>query len=266
MKVLRLLSLALPLVFMFAPPAGYSADIRFITEPTPELDDSGRSYSGVSELTRDLMQRLKLPGDVEVFPWKRAYALMQNEPNVALFPTTRTEAREHDANWVGPILKVSWVFFAKKDANIELNSLEDAKKVGQICGYFGDAKLEFLHKSGFTNTISRYRNRDCIKLLENNRVDLWISSTNAPIMYADTGLFQASEVEIVFTIKEKYLYYAVSKEVPQQTIELLQRTIDTMKREGAFYQHLQGRAPEDMIRAVSVGQEPVLPWLTGSEE
>ena len=262
MKVCHLLSVFISLTFMLSAPTGHCGNIRFITEPTVNVDASGRSFSPESELTRDLMRRLNLTGDVEVYPWKRAYSILQKEPNIALFPTTRTEARENDANWVGPILKVSWVFYAHKDSKIELNSLGDAMKVGRICGYLGDAKLTFLENKGFKNLIPRYRSFDCIELLTKNRVDLWISTTNATLRNSKTNPYQLSELKIVFTINTQYLYYALSKDIPSETVELLQKTVNSMKREGVFFKYYNGYYFENTIREISIVEDPVFPWET----
>ena len=266
MRVCHLLSVVMSLVFILSASTGYCEGIRFITEPTVNVDASGRSFSAESELTRELMRRLNLTGDVEVYPWKRAYSILKKEPNIALFPTTRTEARENDANWVGPILKVSWVFYANKDSNIELNSLEDAMKVGKICGYLGDAKLTFLENRGFKNLISRYRSFDCVELLAKNRVDLWVSTTNALLRDSETSPYQLSELKIAYTIDTKYLYYALSKDIPDETVELLQKTLNTMKKEGVFYKYYKGQYSENMIKEISIVEDPAFPWETSSKK
>lgn len=266
MKACHLLSAFTSLVFMLSASAGQCENIRFITEPNVNIDASGRSFSGESELTRDLMRRLDITGDVEVYPWKRAYTMLKKEPNIALFPTTRTEARENDAHWVGPILKVSWVFFANKNSNIEIKSLKDAMQARQICGYLGDAKLTFLENKGFKNLTYRYRSFDCIELLANNRVDLWISTTTASLRDSEASPYKVSDLKVVYTINTNYLYYALSKDIPAETVELLQQTIDSMKREGVFPKYYKGFYSEDMIREISRVEEPEFPWVTSNDK
>ncbi|MDG3088438.1 hypothetical protein P7F88_21190 [Vibrio hannami] len=241
MKSCRLSLMSLSLVVAFLAPVGYCDEVRFITEPTTSMDTEGRSFSNESELTRELIQRLNQTNDIEVYPWRRAYSIMQSEPNVALFPTTRTEARENDAKWVGPLLKVRWVMYAHKDSDIELNNLEDAKKVPQICGYLGDAKLAFLEKNGFENIETQYRSFDCIKLLARKRVDLWISSANALLWDIQADRDYLSDIKIVYTIDTKYLYYAVSKETSDETVNLLQGNPQYNEKRRRFLQILQQR-------------------------
>ncbi|WED23778.1 transporter substrate-binding domain-containing protein [Vibrio sp. JC009] len=260
---MRLFSVLLSLLFAALPVCGHGEDLRFITEPTVFTDEQGQAMGGDAKLTRDLMRRLSIPGDIEVYPWKRAYALMQSEPDVVLFPTTRTEARENQAKWVGPIVIVTWVFYANKDSDIVLNSLEEAKELGDICGYIGDAKLTFLEKSGFKNLLPRYRNLECLELLVKGRVDLWVSTLNAPTLVSDTGPYEFSDLKVVYTLNKKYLYYALSKEIPDETVELLQKTLDDMKREGALLKHYRNTLPDELIKEMSQVEPPVFPWKTG---
>lgn len=245
---------------------GYCEELRFITEPTTSMDTDGRSFSNESELSRELIKRLKQTNDVEVYPWKRAYSIMLTEPNVALFPTTRTEARENEAKWVGPLLKVNWVLYAHKDSDITINNLEDAMKVDQICGYLGDAKFTYLEKKGFKNLVARYRSFDCIELLARHRVDLWVSSTNALLWDIEADRDYLSDIKIVYMIDTKYLYYALSKDTPDEMVNLLQETLDTMKREGAFYKYYSRDFSDERIREFSKVEQPDFPWLSGSKD
>lgn len=265
MNTYRLGLTSLSLSAVFSASTGYCNDIRFITEPTTSMDTSGRSFSNESELTRELIQRLKQNNDVEVYPWRRAYSIMLNEPNVALFPTTRTEARENDAKWVGPLLKVSWVLFAHKDSDIELNSLEDAMQAGEICGYLGDAKLTYLENKGFENLVTRYRSFDCIELLARHRVDLWVGTANALLWDIEADRDYLSDIKIVYTIDTKYLYYALSKDTPDETVNLLQETLNTMKKEGAFFKYYRNSFSDATIREFSKIETPAFPWLASSK-
>ena len=92
---MRFFSILICFVSATLPALERGEGLRFVTEPTVFVDDKGQTTGGDAKLTQDLMRRLNIPGDIEVYPWKRAYALLQNEPNIALFPTTRTLAREN---------------------------------------------------------------------------------------------------------------------------------------------------------------------------
>lgn len=240
---------------------GYCEKLRFITEPTVTTDASGHSFSTESELTRELITRLKLPATIEVYPWKRAYSMLQREPNIVLFPTTRTETREKQAKWVGPILKVSWVFYANKNSSIKINSLENAMKVDRVCGYIGDAKFTFLKEQGFKNLVPRHLSADCLDLLARNKIDLWVSTDNVITSTPEENNEQLAEIKIAYTINTKYLYYALSKNISDDTVKLLQATLNKMKKEGAIHKHYQGHYSDRVIQETSKIDAPIFPWL-----
>ena len=63
----------------------------------------------------------------------------------------------------------------------------------------------------------------------------------------------------------RYLYYALSKDIPDETVKLLQETINDMKKDGAFYKFYRGHYSENMIQGISEIEEPVFPWKTGEK-
>jgi polar amino acid transport system substrate-binding protein len=65
--------------------------------------------------------------EIRLMPWARAYKQIINKPNKILFSMTRTPQREYLFKWVGPIANNSFVFYARSDSKITINSLEDAK-------------------------------------------------------------------------------------------------------------------------------------------
>jgi len=240
---------------------GYSGSIRIITEPTISMDKAGRPITAVAEMTRAFMKKLNIPGEILVYPWKRGYFMALNEPEIALFPTTRTETRENLFKWVGPILQVSWILYANKNSTLKLTRLEDAMKVDRICGYLGDAKFVFLQKKGFKNLISRYSTSECIDLLTKGKVDLWISTSN--IESPETvkkGNFKLSDIKQSYLINTKYLYYALSKAIPDEVVEHWQNTLNTMKTDGTLRKYYKNKHPESIIQEISKTEAPIFPW------
>lgn len=250
-------------LLLFLSLCSYGEEIRVITEHSPPgeyLDETGRVTGATAEMVRELMRRQKLTGEIRIYPWKRAYEMALTLPGIALFETTRTEQRENLFKWVGPIKQIRWGLYGKKNAGIKLNTLEDAKRIGSICAYYGDSKGEHLKKLGFDNLREPMLSIQCLKLLMIDRVNLWISSDigQAPL-FAEAGVDPA-ELELLYVIGNKYLYIAFSKDTPDEIIESWQKTLDEMKTDGSFANHYLGTYPEDMIKALSVPGQPQLPW------
>lgn len=247
----------------------YGEEIQVITEHSPPgeyKDETGRVTGSTAEMVRELMHRLNLSGDIKSYPWKRAYMMLLSGPKVALFETTRTEERENLFKWVGPIKRVRWGFFAKKSSGIKINNLKDAKKGETICVYGGDAKGEYLKKQGFTNLYQPVRSIQCLKMLMLDRVTLWVASDlGIGPLFKEAGVDQ-SEVELVFEFGRKYLYIALSRDVPDEIVKSWQKTLDEMKIDGTVAKYYKGIYPDEIIQAISITKQPLFPWKTGKRE
>ena len=247
----------------------YGKEIEVFTEqslPGGYSDETGYATGPTVEMVRELMRRLNLKGDIRILPWKRGYRYLLAGPKVALFETTRTEEREQLFKWVGPIKRVRWVFFAKKSAKIKLNSLEDAMKFNTICIYLGDAKGEYLKRQGFTNIFQPVSSKQCLNMLKSNRTTLWVASdTIISSLLKETGM-KPSEFEIIHLFGTKYLYIALSIDVPDEVVELWQKTLDEMKLDGTLASFYKGTYADEMIQAISVPEQPSFTWNTGKED
>jgi len=254
------------LVSMLLAVTCYGKEIEVFTEeslPGGYLDETGRVTGPTVEMVRELMRRLNLKDDIRILPWKRGYRDLLAGPKIALFETTRTEDREHLVKWVGPIKRVRWVFYAKKSAAIKLSSLEDAMKFNTICIYLGDAKGEYLKRQGFTNIVQPVSSKQCLNMLKSNRTPLWVASdTIISSLLKETGL-NPSEFEIVHLFGIKYLYIALSIDVPDKVVELWQKTLDEMKLDGTVASYYKGIYTDEMIQAILVPKQPNFTWNSG---
>ncbi len=239
-----------------------SAEIRVFTEHSPPgeyEDDNGRVTGATAEMVRELMHRLKLTSDIEILPWKRAYKMLLAGPNIALFETTRTQDRESFFKWVGPIKRVRWGFYGKKSANLKISSLNDAMQTKKICVYNGDAKGEYLKSLGFTELYQPTHPVQCLKMLEHDRVTLWVSSDSATApMFKEAGV-DPSEFEMLYAFSTKYLYIALSQDIDDEVVSLWQKTLDAMKMDGTLALFYKGTYSTDLIRAISDTHPPNIP-------
>ena len=67
-------------------------------------------------------------GSIQLFPWPRAYQMVQDIPGSILFSTARTSQREKLFKWVGPITDLTMGLVGLKTKNIKLQSIKDADK------------------------------------------------------------------------------------------------------------------------------------------
>ncbi len=218
------------------PSKNHLTQLRIFTEDSPPGNYlHNGELTGLSvEVIREILGRLNLPDDIQVVPWARGYHLLLHQPNVALFSTTRLPLREKRFKWVGPLYTQTWGFYAAKSSNLQIGSLEDAKKVARIGTYHADAKEQFLKQQGFTNLVSSNKNINNIRRIMEGKLDLWLSSDfNMPYLARQAGV-SPSQLKLVHAFREVDNYIAFSIQTPDEVITLWQRILDDLKSDGTY--------------------------------
>jgi polar amino acid transport system substrate-binding protein len=213
-----------------------SGKLRIYTENSPPANylADGRLQGLSVEIVREILRRHKRPDTIEIVPWARGYTVALNQPNVALFSTTRLPQREKLFKWVGPIYSQTWGFYGKTDSKIKINSLEGAKRVARIGTYHKDAKEQYLLAQGFRNLVSANKNLSNIRHLMDGSIDLWISSDfNMPFLAHQAGI-EPDKLELVFAFKKVRNYIAFSVQTPDALVNQWQRTLDAIKHDGTY--------------------------------
>jgi ABC-type amino acid transport substrate-binding protein len=173
--------------------------------------------------------------NIRVFPWPRAYKMVETGPNIVLFSTTRTEEREPKFNWVGPIVPTRIVLLAKKSNSIVINSPSDIKKyvVGAITDDIGD---QLVQEAGVKPSSIKHvpKAESLAKMLGAGRIKLWAYEENVARWFIKKEGLNNSDFEAVYTLKESDLYYAFSKDISEDRQQRLQKAIDEVKASGEF--------------------------------
>ena len=221
------------LIFMVVSAYTVAAEpIKLTTESYPPFNMITRTgeISGIStDIVHELFKRSQIPVEMELLPWNRAYSMAQESPNVGVFSTTRTVEREKLFKWVSPLTSNNWVFLAKKDRNIRLSSLEDAKKY-RIGGYRGDAIALYLEAQGFNLDLVSRDELNALKL-DRGRIDLWATGHLL-------GPYLAKKQRVdglvdVLTFKETVMGIAFHPETPDTVINRLNTTLQEMYDDGS---------------------------------
>jgi polar amino acid transport system substrate-binding protein len=213
-----------------------SLTLRIYTENSPPANYlAGGRLQGLSvEIVREILRRRKIPDTIEMVPWARGYTLALNQPNVALFSTTRLPQREKLFKWVGPIYSQTWGFYGKKGSGIKINTLEGARSVARIGTYHKDAKEQYLLAQGFRNLVSANKNLSNIRHLMDGSIDLWVSSDfNMPFL-ARQARIEPDKLELVFAFKKVQNYIAFSVQTSDALVHQWQQTLDAIKRDGTY--------------------------------
>ena len=207
--------------------------LNVLTEDYPpfNMQGEGGEIVGLStEIVKELFKRAGVEYTLTLMPWKRAYEDTLNNPNTALFSTTRTPEREGLFKWVGPLVNNNWVFFGNPASNIKINSLEEAKAYS-VGGYNGDAAAEYLMAQGFPKLQLATNDAANAKKLDSGRIDLWATGEYlAPYLAASE---KVASPKPLFTFKETQMSLAFNKAESDALIQKLNNTLAEMEKDGS---------------------------------
>ncbi len=214
----------------------HAAPLEIMTENYPpyNYEEDGEVTGLSTEIVREILHRIGHPDTITVLPWARAYAYIQRKTGQVLFSMSRTEPREELFKWAGPLAEYRVVFFAKTGSGIEMNSLDDARKVEAIGSGFKTSGTIFLKEQGFTNVDTVSDPKLNAKKLVLGRIDLWLSGELSGIHRARQAGVDPAMLETVHTLRKEHLYIAFSQDVPDATIALWQRTLHEIKADGTY--------------------------------
>ena len=222
-------------MFLLAIKFLYSHDIMTENYPPFNYEEDGKLVGITSDIVNEIKKNIKDTREVKLMSWARAYKTIQNKPNKILFSMTRTKKRELLFKWVGPVSDNSWVFYAKADSNIEINTLDDAKNPKYKIGtYYQGANELFLRDNDFDNLYSVPRDQLNVLKLIKGRINLWAAGETQGIYKAKQLGINPNKIKKIYKIKDTKLYIAFSRTTPNSIINQWQEELDKMKKDGRY--------------------------------
>jgi len=228
-------------IFIFvSTPLLHAVELKIFTEEMPPYNysDENNEATGFSTgIVKELLKRSGLgvaDGKIKVYPWARAYMILQKEENVMLFSTTRSEEREKLFKWVGPIAsRTIWFWKMKKRKDINVNSLDDAKqfKVGAVREF---ASAKYMARLGFNLDLCNSEEINFRKLLA-NRIDILTALELAAAYHMNKQGKSFSQLEKLVKLDDRYDYYlALNISTSDEIINSLQNALEDMKKDGTY--------------------------------
>jgi len=240
-----------------------TAELVLITEEFPPFNYTreGMLTGATTQVVREIARRLGISDKIEVMPWARGYKRLLNEPDVVLFTTARTTARDPLFHWVGPLYQTRLGFYALKKRGLRIDSLEAAREAGTIATYRDDYGEQILKSLGFTKIDSSNDPKSNVRKLISERADLWLfNNIGAPTVAIAAGV-DPHEIEEVFTYQRNFSYIAISKPTSISVVRQWQAALDAMKADGTFFWLSHKWLPTDAILISVSGSNDVKPVL-----
>ncbi len=214
----------------------FGQNFKILTEEAPPFNyyDDGEIKGLSVDVVKEILKRVEHPDNIKITSWSKGYNATKDESGYALFGTSRTEARENLFKWVGPIATFTCVLYARKDFDMKIDSLEDAKKVKAIGVYKDDVQEQTLKDLGFTNLLVSENNIHNPIKLASGEIDLWAQANASAVNEIKKTKIPRDNFKVVHTYCENGLFIAFSKDTKQEIIDKWQDALDGMKKDGAY--------------------------------
>ncbi len=224
--------------FLFSIYPLLSTELTILTENLPNLNyiKDGELVGLSVDIVKEIQKRVGSHEQIKVFPWARAYSLALEEKNVVLFSITHTESRKGLFKWICPLVTKRDILVAKKGSGIEINSLEDAKKVKRIGTIRDDSKERLLKSHGFTNLESVSDEQQNVKKLILGRIDLWVNKQPGLKTVCDLAGVDYHQLEEVFHLRERDLCIAFSRNTSDSIVRKWRNAFNDMLTDGTIQQ------------------------------
>lgn len=186
------------------------------------------------EIVEEIQRRIGDHTPIQMMPWSRAYHTGKTKDNVILICPKRTPDREALFKWVGPVHESTTNIYKKKNAKIEIQSLEDAKKASSILITRNFYSYEDLSHKGFANLETTESPQLALRMLLGGRAPLLVlEKLQAAVILKEIGA-EPDAIEVAYTLSPSISYLSFSKALPDATVKKWQDALDKMKKDGAF--------------------------------
>ena len=202
----------------------------------PLVYEEGAALRGVApEVVREIQKIVGDTSRLEAVPWLRAYQRTQEEPMHALFAIVRIPEREQLFKWVGPIFGEGDYFFKRKDSPVEINSLEDARRVAKIAVRKDGYTHQTLEGKGFKNLDIGPTYDSSYRKLHEGRVDLVLmGELTYYYMVKHVGLDPTEFERTGYEFARSSAWLAFSRDVPDALVAKWQEALDSLKASGTY--------------------------------
>ena len=236
--------IALLLCVLLACTSVNAAEITFLTHfIRPFSYEENDEFKGFAvDIVREMMKSMGHPEKFEMYPFPRALATVQEQPDFALFIVARNPERETTVKWVGPLVTNNVYFYKKKGSSVQVNTLDDVKNLPEerVGVGRGNADHTFLTAQGFTNLYPTSNQMQSLQMLANGRIDVTPMGEMVLMgMAQEAGInpeeFERTDVKLYPSI----LFLAFSNNVPDEIIAQWQQALDALKASGKYQEIYQ---------------------------
>ncbi|QYK10091.1 substrate-binding periplasmic protein [Shewanella mangrovisoli] len=228
-------------------PLRVAATLNIYTEEWAPISFSvdGKPDGLAVQVVQEIQKRVNNQDHIKVVPWARGWKIMTEQANTVLFTMTRTPEREQLFSMIGPVAVGTTNFYALKNSQLNISSIDDAKQAKAVGVYRSSVEEQLLMEHGLTNLAPSSTPLLSAKQLMKRRIDLWCNANlTAPSILAEAGA-SIDDVKSLYTISANHLYIAFSKGTPSEEIDKWKEALISIKADGTFAQIYHHWLPND---------------------
>ncbi|ALS99475.1 substrate-binding periplasmic protein [Lacimicrobium alkaliphilum] len=172
----------------------------------------------------------------EIYPWLRAFDNALKDPRGGLVSTSRTQKRENQFKWVGPLFFAdSYLYRLGSRPEVKVADLNGVKQY--VVGIpRGDVYEEYFLERGFSydkNLIAFSNKPDGFDMLLKGKIDLIMGSEVViPYWLSRLGKDRLAVEAVLPLPGVGGNHLALNPEVPQQLVTRLQKQLNSMRSKG----------------------------------
>ena len=227
-------------VWHFLGMSAHGQTLQILTEEYPPYNriEEGQVTGFSTKIVEQVVLKAGIQGKPKLYPWPRAYEMVLAKENTLIYTIARNSEREKLFKWVGPLAsRTIFLFKLKKRTDIEINSLEDAKKY--VIGVVRNDGLSInLMKKGFKIDKNLYpvsKEKQNIEKLFAGRIDL-VANVELYMVYVVKSLgLDFNKLAKVYELPDKNAYYmALNIKTSDTIVNKLQHALDEIKQNGTY--------------------------------
>ena len=224
-------------IFMvFATLPCLAAELKILTfdePPSSYTDENGKLTGFAVEIVREIQHRIANNDPIRLLPEMRALSMASADPNVVLFSFSRTPDRESQYHWITLLIRKPWVFYTKKNTDIVLSNISDAKQLGTI-GVTRGVRSTYLEKLGFKNLETVNNNWQNIRKLLAGRIQALYYEPQGMATECQRLGIPFSEFQEVLITNYSGVYIVMSEGTDPDIVKNWKDAARDMKDDGTF--------------------------------
>ncbi|WP_187170418.1 substrate-binding periplasmic protein [Salidesulfovibrio onnuriiensis] len=181
---------------------------------------------------------------IHIYPWARAYDMVQNVPNTVLFGMARTPERERLFKWVGPITVNRFSLFSRKGKHrtqcFDPAMLRGAD-IGTVRDDVADQALAALKTGARIQRVSDVEIN--LRKILDRRIDYMAHEEGCMRLLLKRHCQAQDTLVPVMLLREIPIYVAVSLTVPDELVERMNKALKQVRNapvyDRIFQKHMQ---------------------------